>query len=328
VDCVGSRSVTVEAELLAMVSEVFSRIGFQDFSIKINHRALLAALMEGAGVPEARRTPALVAIDKLDKIGDAGVREELATAGLEPETIERLMGALGVCGTPREMLAGLEGTIGQTASGKLALDELRALFKYLPLYGVPAERYKLDVATVRGLAYYTGIIFETVAEGAPVGSLASGGRYDKLIGLFSGRDLPCVGISFGIDRMFTAMELLNLFSGEERTETQVLVTLFDTETMPAAFALATELRAAGIRTEVYAEPKELGPQLAFGGKKGIPLACIQGPEEVAKGEVGLRDLRTKQQRTLPRAQVVAEALKLLAAHDGSAGGEVAVTEEC
>ncbi|HEX6121772.1 MAG TPA: HisS family protein, partial [Ktedonobacterales bacterium] len=138
VDCVGSRSVTVEAELLAMVSEVFARIGFQDFTIKINHRALLAALMEGASVPEAQRTAALVAIDKLDKLGDAGVRAELATAGLEPATIERLMGALRVTGTPQEMLAGLEGTVGQTPSGALALGELRELFTYLPLFGVPA----------------------------------------------------------------------------------------------------------------------------------------------------------------------------------------------
>jgi histidyl-tRNA synthetase len=192
------------------------------------------------------------------------------------------------------------------------------------MFGVSGERYALDVATVRGLAYYTGIIFETVAAGASVGSLASGGRYDELIGLFLGRDLPCVGISFGIDRMFAAMELLGLFAEEATTATQVLVTLFDQETMPAAFALATELRAAGLRTEIYAEPRELGPQLAFGGKKGIPLACIIGPEEMARGEVGLRDLRTKEQRTLPRAEVVAEARRRLGGHDDA----VAIAEEC
>jgi histidyl-tRNA synthetase len=311
VDCVGSRSVTVEAELLAMVDEIFRALGFKDFTIKINHRALLTALMEGAGVPVDQRTPALIAIDKLDKLGEAGVRAELAAAGIAAETIDRLMSALGVAGSPTEMLDGLKETVGHTPDGALALRELGELFTYLPMLGVPSPRYALDVATVRGLAYYTGIIFETVAADAPVGSLASGGRYDKLIGLFLGRDLPCTGISFGIDRIFTAMEALGLFASGETTTTQALVTVFGPETLPAAFALARELRQAGIRTEVYAEPKELRPQLAFAGDKGIPLVCILGQDEIARGEVGLRDMRTREQRSVPRAQAVSAAKSLL-----------------
>ncbi|MBF6589690.1 MAG: histidine--tRNA ligase family protein, partial [Ktedonobacterales bacterium] len=179
VDCVGSRSVTVEAELLAMDAEVMGRLGFNDITIKINHRALLAALMEGAGVPETRRAPTLGVIDKLDKLGETGVRAELAAAGLDGATIDRLMGALGMAGTPREMLAGLRATVGATADGTLALRELEELVSYLEMLRVPPERYALDIATVRGLAYYTGIIYETVSAGAPIGSLASGGRYDK-----------------------------------------------------------------------------------------------------------------------------------------------------
>ena len=332
VDCAGSTSIAVEAELLALASSIFGRLGFGDFQIKVNHRALLAALMEGAGVAETQRTPALIAIDKRDKIGESGVREELAAAGLEGATTDRLMAALAVAGTPQEQLAALRATVGQTAAGLAALADLEQLFTLLPAFGEPAERFALDVATVRGLSYYTGIIFETFAAGAPVGSLASGGRYDKLVGLFLGRDVPCVGISFGIDRVFAAMELLGLFAAEATTATQALVTFFP-ETMAAAVAVASDLRRAGIRTEVYAEPRDLGQQLAFASKKGIPLACIVGPDELARGAVIVRDLRTREQQSVARAQVVAHARALLGdptdpgAHD-TAGGQVAIAEEC
>ncbi|MBF6591250.1 MAG: hypothetical protein IVW57_12090, partial [Ktedonobacterales bacterium] len=143
---------------------------------------------------------------------------------------------------------------------------------------------------------------------------------------------PCVGVSFGIDRMFAAMEILGLFTEEGTTTTQVLVTVFGSETLPASFALATALRQAGIHTETYADPKGLGPQLAFASKKGIALVCIVGPDEVARGEVILRDLRTGQQRSVPRAEAATQALAILGGADGDGeddnGGAVAITEEC
>ncbi len=307
VDCVGSRSVSVEAEMLAMVNEVFSALGFQDFTIRINHRALLDALMEVTGVPVELRVAALTAMDKRDKIGEAGVREELEKIGLDGGAIDRLMEAAGVCGAPQAIVDALRGMVGENPNGTLALRELTDLFSYLDAMGVPAEHYSFDISVVRALSYYTGIIYETVAAGAPVGSLASGGRYDKLVGMFLGRDLPCVGISFGIDRMFAAMELLGLASAEATTATQALVTLFAPETLADSFGLAAELRGAGLRTEVYAEPRELRPQLAFAGKKGIPLVCILGPDELARGEVTLRDMRSGSQRAVKRESVAAEA---------------------
>lgn len=311
VDCVGSRSLTVEAEMLAMTADIFSRLGFLDFTIRVNHRALLAALLAGADVAEERRVPALVAIDKLDKLGEAGVRAELTAAGIVGATADALLRTLTITGTPREMLAALGSTVGASAEGAGALRDLSDLFDDLDLLGAPPARFALDIATVRGLAYYTGIIYETVAAGAAVGSLASGGRYDRLIGQFLGRDLPCVGISFGIDRMFAAMDLLGLQGDAAATTTQALVTLFGTETLAASFALAGELRRAGIRTELYAEPKVLRPQLAFADKKGIPLVCILGPDEVARGEVALLDLRSRAQEAVPLAEAVGRAKTLL-----------------
>jgi histidyl-tRNA synthetase len=304
VDCVGSRSVTVEAEMLALVSEVFTTLGFRDFTIRINHRGLLDALMDSARVPAERRVAALTAMDKLDKIGQAGVRAELEKAGLEAASTELLMQAIGITGAPGAVVEALRPLVGDNTTGAAAVQDLDECFGYLAAMGVSPQHYAFDISVVRGLSYYTGIIYETVAAGAPVGSLASGGRYDTLIGMFLGRDLPCVGISFGIDRMFDAMALLGLLSDEATTTTQALVTLFSRETAEASFSLAAELRGAGIRTEVYAEPKELRPQLAFASKKGISLALILGPDEIARGEVALRDLRAGTQRAVTRVEIV------------------------
>jgi histidyl-tRNA synthetase len=311
VDCVGSRSVTVEAEMLAMVNEVFSALGFRDFTMRINHRGLLDALLESARVPAEQRPAALTAMDKLDKIGQNGVRAELEKAGLDESATALLMRAISISGAPGAVVEALRPLVGLEAAGATALSELEQCFRHLDAMGVAAERYRFDISVIRGLSYYTGIIYETVAAGAPVGSLASGGRYDKLVGMFLGRDLPCVGISFGVDRMFDAMALLGLLDDTATTTTQALVTLFSPETVDAAFRLAAELRAAGIRTEVYAEPKELRPQLAFASKKGIPLALILGPDEVARGEVSLRDLRAGSQRAVPRSEIVAAAREAL-----------------
>jgi histidyl-tRNA synthetase len=303
VDCVGSRSVSVEAEMLAMVNEVFTALGFRDFTVRINHRGLLDALMERATVPAERRPAALTILDKLDKIGQEGVRAELEKAGLADDAVSLLMQATGISGAPGVVVEALRPLVGSEAAGASAVQELEECFSYLAAMGVPAARFAFDISVVRGLSYYTGIIYETVAAGAPVGSLASGGRYDKLIGMFLGRDLPCVGLSFGLDRMFEALRLLSLLHDEAATTTQALVTLFGRETVAASFALASELRAAGVRTEVYAEPKELRPQLAFASKKGIPLALILGPDELARGEVALRDLRAGTQHAVARAEV-------------------------
>jgi histidyl-tRNA synthetase len=312
VDCVGSRSVTVEAEMLAMVNELFSALGFAEFTIRINHRALLYALQAASGVPEERRVAVLTAIDKLDKIGADGVREELGKTGIGQDAQERLMAIIAVAGTPREMIERLRPLVGETTQGAAGLDDLGALFGYLEALGIPPERYIFDLSMVRGLAYYTGAIFETTVTRPKIGSLCSGGRYDRLIGQFLGRDLPCVGLSFGLDRMFDAMAELGLLAGDATTTTQALVTLFSPATAAAAFALAGALRAAGIRTEVYAEPRELRPQLAFAGKKGIPLALILGPDELARGEVTLRDLRAGSQQAVPLAQAPAATAGLLA----------------
>jgi histidyl-tRNA synthetase len=310
IDCAGSRSPTVDAEMAAIYYEVFTRLGFTSFVTKINHRGLLVALMEIAGVPNERHVPALTALDKLDKVGLDGVRAELERASLAPEAIERLLEFAGLSGASEEVLAALRSRIGDNAGGQRALDDLATVFRHAGEMGVPPERMTFDLSLVRGLSYYTGPIFETVLTNSSLGSLGGGGRYDQLIGQFIGREIPCVGISFGLDRIFDALDEQGVLVTEATTTTQVLVTLFAPETVAAALDMARELRDAGLHTEVYAEPKELRAQLSFANKKGIPLVVILGPEEIEHGAVMLRDLRDGTQRAVPRAEAVAQALAL------------------
>ncbi|HEX6798101.1 MAG TPA: histidine--tRNA ligase [Ktedonobacterales bacterium] len=311
VDCVGSRSPTVDAEMVAIHHEVFARLGFTAFVTKINHRGLLNALMEIAGVPERQRVWTLIALDKLDKVGLTGVRAELEKAELTAPAIDKLLEIAAISGTAEEVIAELRPRLAENAEGQRALDDLAAVFRYAAAMGVPAERMRLDLSLARGLGYYTGPIFETVLSGSALGSLGGGGRYDQLIGQFAGREIPCTGISFGLDRIFDALGEQGLLGEEATTTTQALVTLFAPETVGAALELARELREAGVRTEVYAEPKELRAQLAFANKKGIPLAVILGPEEIEHGAVVLRDLRSGTQRAVPRGEAVAQAQALV-----------------
>lgn len=311
VDCVGSRSMTVDAEMAAIHYEVFHALGLRDFRTRINHRGLLSGLMQACDVPQDLQVPTLTAIDKLDKIAVDGVRGELDKLGLSTASIARLMEAISISGAPQTVVQALRPLLGDVPESEVALRELGETFGYLDAMGVPAEYYTFDVAMVRGLSYYTGTIYETVVTHSTLGSIGAGGRYDKLIGQFLGRDLPCVGISFGIDRIFDALDEQKVVTTEAATTTQVLVTLFAPETYSASFALAAQLRDAGLRTEVYADPKELKAQLSFGGKKGIPLAVILGPDEQARGEVVLRDLRGGTQESLPQAELASRAMALL-----------------
>lgn len=311
VDCVGSRSMTVDAEMVAIHQEIFGALGFTAFVTRINHRGLLSALMEACAVTPEQRVPALTAIDKLDKIGMDGVRGELVKAGLSEASVDRLMEAIGISGAPQAVVEALRPLVGEQPEGQAALRELGEVFGYLSALDVSTELFTFDVSLVRGLGYYTGTIFETVLTNSKLGSLGGGGRYDKLIGQFLGRDLPCVGISFGIERIFDALAEQHLLVDEAITTTQALVTLFAPETIPASLAIANDLRRTGIRTEVYAEPKDLKAQLTFANKKGIPLVIILGPDELARGEVVLRDLRSATQRSVSREEVVGEAQALL-----------------
>ena len=312
VDCLGSRSMTVDAEMVAIHHEAFARLGFENFVTQVSHRGLLDALMEVSGIAPEQRVSARVQIDKFDKIGADGVRVELQRIGQDDRVIDALLESLNISGAPLDMLETLRPLVSATQQGETSIRELQEVFSYIREMGVPQERYELRLSMVRGSDYYTGTIYETVLPGSGLGTLGAGGRYDKLVGMFLGRDVPAVGISFGVERILVAMADAGLLEGAAITTTQALVTLFSAETLPASFALAQALRAAGVRTEVYTEPKGPGQQLAFAEKKGIPLAFIIGPDELARGEATLKDLRTREQVSIPLAEAPTHALARLA----------------
>lgn len=286
VDTVGAPCGLADAECLAVVHDSLLALGFQDFRIRLNHRRWLAALAAHAGV--GREADLIVAIDKLDKIGREGVQAELRSRGLGEEAIARVW-------------AGLEGAPlygAEEADAELAQVESLALGM-----GVSRERLVIDRTLARGLDYYTGPVFETVLVDSGMGSVSGGGRYDGLIGMFSGRQIPAVGVSLGLERLIVLLEERRGAAGP-RTATRAFVTIFSPETQGASLEAARVLRQAGVPTELSLLGGKLGRQLKQADAQGVPFALVIGPEEAAAGQVRLKDLRDGQEQVLALAEVV------------------------
>jgi histidyl-tRNA synthetase len=303
VDTIGSRSMIVEAELCAAVTDVLVALGFSDFVIRVNHRQVLAGLLDVAGVPADLHGQALVAIDKLDKVGRDGVAAELADRGIAGEAAESLLQSFG----EGLDIAQADDLLEGHAAGAAGVEELEQLFLYTgATSAAPYVRFEPSLA--RGLSYYTGSIMEIAVPDLP-GSLGGGGRYDGLIGMFSGEDVPACGFSLGLERILVVMAERGMFPAEvQRASADVLVSLFDAATVPDSLGLAGELRAAGIRVEVYPEPDKLGKQMKHAAARGIPFAAILGGDEIARGEVTIKNLTTGEQKTVARRKA-ADALK-------------------
>jgi histidyl-tRNA synthetase len=302
VDAIGSRSPVVEAEMCSAACDVLQRLGFDDFVVRVNHRALLTGLLDAAGVAGELHGTALVALDKLDKIGADGVRQELATRGIDPAAAEQLLRQFSSEATP----AVLEAALGDRPEARAALRELQTIMSLCEWTGA-AGRLRVDPSLARGLSYYTGTIMEvTVPDLA--GSLGGGGRYDGLIGMFSGEDIPACGFSLGLERILVVMGERNMFPADvDGAAADILVTLFDADGMPDALRLASELRAAGHRVDVYPEPDKLGKQFKYAAATGVAKVAIVGSDERAAGVVTIKDMRTGEQTQIPRAQVAHDA---------------------
>ena len=304
VDAIGSTSMTVEAEILSAAADVLEKLGFKDFSIVVNHRKLLNAILASAGVPSELQGAALVAMDKVDKIGADGVRKEFADRGLAPQAADQLAAMLGTM---------QKGSLGQYADrlgdeGKSAIRELEELFK-LTDHTSAGPHVTFDGYLARGLSYYTGPIFEIrVADLA--GSLGGGGRYDNLIGMFSGEDIPATGISLGLERILVVMGERNMFPADVvSTPADVMVVQWFANRTELYLAFATELRRAGLRVELYPEaPAEDGKkvgdkQFKYASARGIPFVAVIGADELANGKVAIKNMRTGEQQSVPRAEV-------------------------
>jgi histidyl-tRNA synthetase len=288
VDAIGSTSLVIEAELLAAAAEVLSRLGFEHFKIRLNHRKTLSAVLDAAGIPASQHATALVALDKLDKTSVDAVAAELSARGLSSAAAADLLNRLS---------AGL--TTDVRLDGADDLREIQRLCAGTPAAG----RVQVDLSLARGLSYYTGSIFE-IAVPDLAGSLGGGGRYDELIGMFLGQQVPACGISLGLERILVVMNERSMFPGSLATSSaSVMVTIWNAEGVGDAIRLAAELRAAGLRVDVYPEADKIGKQFKYADARGIPCVVILGEAEAARGEAAVKNLKTGEQHVLPRARL-------------------------
>jgi histidyl-tRNA synthetase len=301
VDAMGSRSMVVEAELLAAASDVMLQLGFASFEIALNHRGLLSALLKGAGIPLDKHGGALVALDKLDKIGPDGVAKAFEAIGVDPRASTRIYNWSQAAYQP-EWLDWIVKQFTLDEDGELAIRELGEVVR-LSRETSAGEHIKLQPSLARGLSYYTGSIFELKVPDL-AGSLGGGGRYDNLIGMFLGQDVPACGISLGLERILVVMGERNMFpSSLGSTAADVMVTIWNADRTADAIGLASELRAGGLRVEVYPEPDKLGKQFKYASARGVRYVAIVGDDEAARGEVAVKNLATGDQASIARSQV-------------------------
>jgi histidyl-tRNA synthetase len=303
VDAIGSRSMVVETELCAAVCDVLVALGFEDFTIRLNHRAVLSGLLQAAGVVAELHGPALVAIDKLDKIGPDAVRAELVTRGVAETAAARVMETFGGAIT----LAQAGNAVAGIPEARAGVDQLTQVLALST--STSASRFiRFDPSLARGLSYYTGAIMEVAVSDLP-GSLGGGGRYDGLIGMFLGEDVPACGFSLGLERILVVMAERKMFPpAVEQASADVLLTLFDQASIPDVLKLAADLRARGARVEVYPEPDKLGKQMKYASTRRIPFAAVLGSDEIARGEVTIKNLGSGAQESVPR-EMVAERIR-------------------
>jgi histidyl-tRNA synthetase len=303
VDAVGSTSPVVEAEILAAVSEVLVELGFDDFVIRLNHREALTALLECAGVPANLHGEALVALDKLDKIGHEGVERELAARGVDAAAtmacLNFFSGLTRADPRPHGPIERLRDFVQSHREGPRAVSVLEEIVHLSD--GTPAHgRIRIDPSLARGLSYYTGAIME-IAVPDLAGSLGGGGRYDNLIGMFLGRAVPACGFSLGLERIIVVMTERRMFpDGLASGAVDVMVALWSEPSRADAVALGAELRRAGLRADVYPDAERLGRQFKYASGRSVPFVAVVGDDERERNEVAIKDLRTGEQTAVAR----------------------------
>jgi histidyl-tRNA synthetase len=314
IDSLGSTSPTVEAELCAAVADVLTELGFHDFVIRLNHRALLAAVLNAFEVPADVHGAYLVILDKLDKIGLERVSAEWeAKGGVHAAALEGLRNAFKPLPPKQDSWAKLENLAqlfrgsGSGPSAIENLSQIRALAEYTGARG----HLMFDPSLARGLSYYTGAIIEVnVLDLA--GSLGGGGRYDNLIGMFSGQDIPACGFSLGLERILVVMTERNMFPPTlAMSPADVMVAMFDASAAAHAMRVADGLRALGLRVLVYPDADKIGKQIKYADGRGIPFVALLGDEEIKAGTVTVKDLAAQTQQTNDLSSAGAAILEAL-----------------
>ena len=295
IDVIGDGKLDIinEAEVPSIIYKTFTSLGLDRFKIRINNRKVLNGFFAILGLSE-QAGDVLRTIDKLDKIGADKVRALLTdTCGVTSENADEILRFIACPGTSADKLAFLEQYRGRNETFDLGLDELRTVVGYLPAFGVPEENFELDLTIARGLDYYTGTVYETVLLDHPeVGSICSGGRYDDLAGYYTNKSLPGVGISIGLTRLFYILQEQNMISDAVLTAPADVLILPMTDDLSAAVALASELRAGGLRVQLYSERKKFKAKIGYADKLGIPFVIFLGEDEIAQHVCALKNMAT------------------------------------
>lgn len=303
-DVIGTDSLICEAEIVLMIREVMSGLGIEDFTVKVNHRGILSGLAELAEARE-NESALFVAIDKLDKVGEEKVKEELTSRGFSPASIQTIFQILNFKGSNLEKIDFLNTKLGKTEKGSKGTHDMMTLIEILSKFDLPADSFELDIALARGLSYYTGGIFEVKINNVAIGSVSGGGRYDDLTGVFGSKEkLSGVGISFGLDRIYDAMEELNLFPPETEVSSEVLIAHLDEKAMSYGFTALKELRKDGVSAEIYPDVTKLKKQLDYANKKKIPYVVVIGEDEMKSGKLSFRNMNTGDQQSLTLDEIL------------------------
>jgi histidyl-tRNA synthetase len=297
-DVVGTDSLICEAEIILMIKEAFKGLGISDYTIKINHRGILSGLAELCRSKE-NETSLFVAIDKLDKIGEDKVKEELRSKGFSDDSLVALFEVLNFKGTTQQKIEFLKQKFSSINIGQKGVTDFGEVLNILSSYGATEDHIEFDIALARGLSYYTGCIFEVKINNVAIGSVSGGGRYDNLTQTFGAKErLSGVGISFGIDRIYDAMEELKLFPQEAQISTKVLIAHFDEGCKKFGLHLLKSLRENNIASEIYPDSIKIQKQLDYANKKLIPFVVLIGSDEMKSEEFTFKNMRTGEQQRL------------------------------
>lgn len=293
-DVVGTESLICEAEIIMMINEVFSKLGITDFAIKINNRKILSAIAEFVGARD-QETDLFVAIDKLDKIGIDKVLDELRSKSFEESALSKIRGILSLPVTGLEGVNAVSEMLSSVELGQQGLLEIKQVVDHLNSFGLEEKNLDFDVTLARGLSYYTGAIFEVKVNNVKIGSVSGGGRYDNLTGVFGVPDVPGIGFSFGVDRIYDVMEELELFPDDLNKSTQVLVVNFDKESEKFGLGVLSKLRNANISAEIYPESVKMKKQFTYANKKCFSYTLSIGSDEISSGILTLKNMESGEQ---------------------------------
>ena len=321
IDIIGDGKLDIinEAEIPAVIYDTFTRLGISRFKIKVNNRKILNGFYSMNGMSE-KAGEIMRAVDKLDKIGAENVRQLLIDeVKMLPCKAENVLDFMAIRGTNAEVIARLGLYRGADATFDAGLDELVAVTRYLGEFGVPEENFAVDLTIARGLDYYTGTVYETeMTEHPEIGSVCSGGRYDNLAEYYTDRQLPGVGISIGLTRLFYVLQEQGLLSDDMVTAPCDALVIPMTEDLGYAVSAATALRAAGVRTQLYGEQKKFKAKMAYADKLKVPYVIFAGEDEIRENVLSVKDMRSGEQQKLPAGEAAALIRARVAALNGGA----------